>query len=470
VADAFRRSLHLVRALVAATALALALPAAAHAQYQCLGDFSGSVKDTPDAQRLRFGMYPGGSAGQIGPVGLDAAPEDAEQREAALALARPATSPRAPRDFVIHLYRHFTADDAMEAEEKEADAAVARYTSLGYLVEYVVRYMPRDEDPAIDVPAYVEFLRGMVRRYGMNPRFVSLQVTNEANFPGSADTSDGAFAGSKDALIQGVRAVHDEAKRLGYNQIDVGFNWLYRMPDNVEYPFWEYLRDVGGPPFVAALDWVGVDAYPGTFFPPSSNTVSKREALINAFDVLRDCFLPIPSIPDTTPIHVAENGYPTGPGRSYESQSDAVEEMIRAVNDARGTYNVTDHRWFNLRDADSSSPNFQQQYGLLRSDYSPKPAFETYDRLVEKLAFIGPPMRLKLRVRPRKTPLEARTTFRLRVAPRLAGAVVRFAGARRETGRRGRATVVRRFERAGPRRASVRLPGWLPGHAKVKVR
>src|SRR5919107_4742580 len=106
-ADAFRRSLPLVRTLVAAAVLALAIPASAQAQYRCLGDFSGSLDETPDAERLRFGMYPGGSAGQVGPVGLPAVPEDAVKREAALAVARPEG-----RDFVIHLYRHFTADGA----------------------------------------------------------------------------------------------------------------------------------------------------------------------------------------------------------------------------------------------------------------------------------------------------------------------------------------------------------------------
>jgi hypothetical protein len=296
-------------------------------------------------------------------------------------------------------------------------------------------------------------------------------VTNEANFPGSQDTSDGAFAGAKDALIQGVIAVDEESRRLGYDQIEVGFNWFYRMPDDVEYPFWEYLRDVGGPPFVAALDWVGVDAYPGTFFPPSSNSVSKRNALINAFDILRDCFLPVAGIPDSTALHVTENGYPTGPGRSEETQRDSLEEMIRAVHDARGTYNVTDHRWFNLRDADSASPNFQQQYGLLHDDYTPKPAFEAYDRLVEELAYTGSPaQRLGLEVRPRETRPGRRTAFRFVVRPRLRGVVVRFAGARKKTGRGGRAKVVRRFERRGARRATARLAGWRPATATVRVR
>src|SRR5688572_20380915 len=128
LADAFRHSLHLVRALLVAAMLVLALPAATRAQSRCLGDFSGSVKDTPEAPQLRFGMYPGGSAGQVGPVGLPAKPEDAAKREAALAVARPETSAAVPRDFVVHLYRHFTADEAMLEQEQEADAAVARYT------------------------------------------------------------------------------------------------------------------------------------------------------------------------------------------------------------------------------------------------------------------------------------------------------------------------------------------------------
>jgi hypothetical protein len=327
------------------------------------------------------------------------------------------------------------------------------------------------------VPQYVEFLRGMVRRYGANPRFVSLQVTNEANFTASQDTSDGAFAGARDALVQGVIAVDAEARRLGYDQLETGFNWFYRTADDTEYPFWEHLRDAGGKPFLAALDWVGVDVYPGTFFPPSSNAISKRNSVINAFDVLRDCFMPIPAIPDRVPIHVTENGYPTSPPlRSYEAQDEALTEMIRAVHDARGTYNVTDHRWFNLRDADSSSPNFQQQYGLMRDDYTPKPAFATYDKLVEELAAARPAGRpqatgrLRLTVRPRVVRRGRRTVFRLQVRPRLPGVVVRLGGRRAVTGRGGGARVAHRFRKRGRYRASARLAGWDSGRATVRVR
>jgi hypothetical protein len=59
--------------------------------------------------------------------------------------------------------------------------------------------------------------------------------------------------------------------------------------------------------------------------------------------------------------------------------------MVGAVHDFRANYNVTDYRWFNLRDADSSQPRFEQQYGITRSDYEPKPAFGAYGGLVAEL-------------------------------------------------------------------------------------
>ena len=60
--------------------------------------------------------------------------------------------------------------------------------------------------------------------------------------------------------------------------------------------------------------------------------------------------------------------------------------MVGAVHEFRGTYNVTDYRWFDLRDHNTSSANFQHHYGLLRDDYSPKPAFCRLSELIARLA------------------------------------------------------------------------------------
>ena len=111
--------------------------------------------------------------------------------------------------------------------------------------------------------------------------------------------------------------------------------------------------------------------------------------MINALSTLRECLAPIAGITAATPIHIQENGFPTGPGRTYERQAEALRNMVRTVHEQRGTYNVTNYRWFNMRDADTESPNFQQQYGLMTDAYVPKPAFEEYERLVDELAGSG---------------------------------------------------------------------------------
>lgn len=84
------------------------------------------------------------------------------------------------------------------------------------------------------------------------------------------------------------------------------------------------------------------------------------------------------------PLRIEEVGYPTGPGRPESDQRRAVTELVRAAHAYRGSYGVTDFRWFGLRDNNSAGPSFQSFFGLLRDDYSPKPGFEVYRRLIAR--------------------------------------------------------------------------------------
>ena len=357
------------------TAAALAVPAAAHAQSgNCFGQLSGDPRPGP---ALRFGITPGVQTGQIGtgPV-PPRTPEDPAKQLAALGALRPADGP-----FVLRLHRFFWSD--REAGVTHFLALAKRYTTHGYLVELQLRYHP-DAKQEGDIAAWTRFVREVVDRFGPNRRVVGIQVTNEVNLSVSPDSSDGSYDRARDALIRGVEAAKDEARRRVFTQLEIGFNWAYRGDPSSEQSFWNYLRDHGGPAFVRSLDWVGVDAYPGTVFPPEDTPGGERDALVNAFSTFR-CYAAIPKIPATVPIHVEENGYPTGPGRSYARQAQALETMVRAVNDYRGTFGISDYRWFDLRDGDSTSPNFQQQYGLMTDEYQPKPAFGLYHQLVSQL-------------------------------------------------------------------------------------
>ena len=361
------------RGLIAAVAVLAALPAAAAAQggYSCYGDVGLPTPKASNA-KLRFGIYPGGPAGVIAgprPAAIPEVQSKIDQRVAQLRGGRP---------FVVHLYAQYDGAATPAGAVEEIAREAAHYTRQGVLYEVVLTYRP----PTYDVAGYTGYVRRVVARLAGDRRVKAIQVTNEVNQPAAPDASDGAYEGARDALVQGVIAAKEEALARGRADLGIGFNWFYRLDPATEDSFWSELARKGGARFARSVDWVGLDAYPGTFFPPGPQR--RREAMVNAMSTLR-CLAKVAGIGSSTPIHVTENGYPTDPARTYEEQRIAMREFVRAVHDYRRNYNVTDYRWFDLRDADSSSPRFEQQFGITRSDYQPKPAFGEYRDLIAAL-------------------------------------------------------------------------------------
>jgi hypothetical protein len=371
------------RATVAAavsTAWLCALPAAARAADDyplCSGDTSAANVVPKPGPALRVGITPRVEAGQFIAPAAQAKPEDPAKTLAALAKLRPPDGP-----FVVRLNRFFWSDG--ESAFKQFLAEARRYSDAGYEVELQVRYKPSSEQEG-DIPAWTRHVRDVVDRFGAIPGVIGLQITNEVNYDFSADSSDGAYKGAKDALIQGVIAAKDEARKKGYGRLAIGFNWAYRYDPAHEQAFWDYLRANGGKPFVSALDWVGLDAYPGTVFPPAEQSVDDyRDGMVNAMSSFR-CYLRAAGIPDSVPMYVEENGWPTFGTRREDMQAQVADRMIRAVSDFRGTYDVTDYRWFNLRDANTGDSGIAQHFGLLRDDYGEKPAFAAVAKLFAEL-------------------------------------------------------------------------------------
>jgi hypothetical protein len=110
------------------------------------------------------------------------------------------------------------------------------------------------------------------------------------------------------------------------------------------------------------------------------------DGMLNAMSSMR-CYTRLAGIPDDVPMHIEENGYPTAPPlRTYAHQAQFARGAIHTVDEFRGTFNVTDYRWFNLRDADTSSRQLGQHYGLMEDDYTEKPAFGAYRELVRRLS------------------------------------------------------------------------------------
>jgi hypothetical protein len=328
---------------------------------------------------LVFGIYPGGAAGTVGPGGVTVPPDPAKQL-AALQRLRPAGRP-----FVLHLYASFSGFDSAPASD-QVGAEIAAYTSSGFQVELVLTYRPTAGDSAANVARFADFARAAVRSFGPNPDFVGLQVTNEANIDNGPNVADGYNSGATDALVQGVVAAKAEARKDRFDHVGIGFNWAYST-NRGEAGFWRTLGR-GGPEFTKSVDWVGLDVYPATWGPRTTGSdlaATARKTMLTSLATLRR-FMRIAGLGPAVALHVSENGYPTGPGRTNAMQVEVMKAAIDAVNAARAVYSITDYRWFDLRDADSSSPSFESQYGLLRDDYTPKPAFAEFHELVADLS------------------------------------------------------------------------------------
>lgn len=324
---------------------------------------------------LTFGIYPGGAAGTAGPSG------QTKPANPALRLARLERLRGGDRPFVLHLYDHFTRRTDAEQVPAPLAAEIAQYTARGFAVEVVLAYRPAESGG--DVAGFVDFVRQRVRQLGPNDAVTGIQVTNEANVTGAPNAADGFYRGARRALVRGIVAADAEARRHGFGHIGVGFNWAYQLGSR-EHAFWSGLRRSGGPAFAAAVDWVGVDVYPGTWGPalPGRDLATEvRATTVRALSVLREQFLPLAGLAGVA-LRVSEAGYPTGPGRTEAMQRTVLRAVVRAVSQDRGRFGVTDFRWFDLRDADSDSPRFESHYGLLRDDYRPKPAFRTYRGLI----------------------------------------------------------------------------------------
>ncbi|MGH2924583.1 MAG: hypothetical protein ACRDK1_01275, partial [Solirubrobacterales bacterium] len=158
---------------VAAIVTALLAPFAAGATSPAVTCPAPKASSTGQgAPPLRFGITPAGEAGSIGPP-VPLTPIDMGKTFRALSRLR---APRAP--FVLRLNRFFWSDG--EGGIHRFARLARRYTRRGYRVELQLRYHPTPAQEG-DIPAWVRFVRQVVRRFGPNPGVTGLQVTNEVN-------------------------------------------------------------------------------------------------------------------------------------------------------------------------------------------------------------------------------------------------------------------------------------------------
>jgi hypothetical protein len=363
------------RAVALAVLLAAvgAAPARA-ADPRCLSADLPSV--TAPAKPIRFGITPQ-AAGTVGASQGEVVPADPKARDAALRRLRPRK-----RELVIRITRFF---------ESEGDAAVRRvvrrarrYERRGFGVEAQIRYHPSPEQEG-DMVAWRRFVRRAAKALAPNPALVSLSITNEVNLPVSPNTSDGAFAGATEAIVAGIAEADRALRRQGRKDVELGFTYAYRFLPDADLAFWSEIGRLATPGFRAGIDYVGVQLYPGLFVPPTLAGETAGEATVEALTLVRDCYMPRAGLGPETTLQVTEIGFATNRGHTEAQQASELEDAVRAVHAYSGTLGVTDLRYFNLRDNRPNGTDLFDNVGLLRADYSPKPAFDVYRSLIREL-------------------------------------------------------------------------------------
>jgi hypothetical protein len=332
----------------------------------------------PEPGKINFGITPG-IAGSAGVGQGTAAPVDRRAERKALVKLEPRGG-----GLVLRLNRLFW-DGGGKLIGKFANR-VDRYARAGLDSEIQVRYHP-PEGKEGNLRAWARFVTKAVRRLGRRPSVSAFSITNEINFPVSPNTSDGAYDRALEAMVRGTIVAHRQLRRLNRPDVDVGFSVAWRYIPSADSKLWEDLGDLATPRFRRALDYVGVQIYPGLIWPPVE--IPGRTAgdeIAEALTLIRDCYMPKAEIGDEVDLWVSENGYPTKPAINTEAgQAERLVSSVEAVAAHAGDLGISDYRWFNLRDNDSDGADLFSQVGLLRDDYSAKPAFAEYRAAIRRL-------------------------------------------------------------------------------------
>ncbi|MBP0451805.1 hypothetical protein J5Y04_19980 [Kitasatospora sp. RG8] len=307
-----------------------------------------------------FGIYPGGLIGDETGLIEPVHPDDPALITAALRELHGA----AP-SFLVRAYRQHPEGRATPAEPE-------RYAVEGRRLDLVLQF--REPDGRLD--GWLDFVRHTVRTEGH--RIALLQICEEPNV--ALPVLDGSVPNVRQALVQGVIAAKEEALACGHD-LRVGFNAALNL-DPAD-TFWTELGALADERFHRALDYVGLDFFPDVFRPlPPERLAEMVTAVLTDF---RHGSVAKAGIGPSVPLRICEHGWPTGPDRTERRQAEVVAEVVRTVAGLASELAIEGYAFFSLRDADSAGAGAFDRFGLLRDDYTRKPAFDVYRRLVAEL-------------------------------------------------------------------------------------
>ena len=317
-------------------------------------------------KKLVFGIYPGGAAGTDNGIAVGN-PDNPQLIRYALNELYAGKGP-----FLVRAYLHYCGNGEFKSP---APSDPEQYVNHIMKMDLVLCYQSCDGN----LEDWKDFIRRTIREYG--PSLAKIQIGEEPNLKG-VPSVDGDSPNVRTAVVEGVIAAGEEVLKHGYD-IQVGFNGVPTFdPGN---DFW---REIGhlakGTKFHECLDYVGLDFFPDVFRPiPAEKLPTSIEGVLQHY---RQVSLNEANISANVDLHITENGWATSTDRSEEKQAEIIETNIRTIHSLSDEFNITHYELFDLRDADSSNPDIFHQFGIMKDDYTPKKAFNTYKSMMQQLS------------------------------------------------------------------------------------
>ncbi|WP_331721273.1 hypothetical protein [Streptomyces sp. NBC_00212] len=304
---------------------------------------------------LAMGIYPGGYAGG---GSLNPAPDKPAKIIQAL------NTLQAGPGFLVREYVDYNGKSTDGTDSKQYQGYLGHGRRMDLVLSYPGQNTPLD--------GWLQYVRNEVRFAG--PFSASISMGVDVNISAAKDPS------VVPAVVAGVEAAKDEARKLGLTGLKLGFDEA--AIGRADTSFWQSVATAGDDRLRDALDYVGIELYPDVFY---STPGDLGDQAVHTINIVRQQEMPIAGLSHRVAIHVSENGWDTLSPRTEAQQSNALKSELAAINANRGRVNVTSYEYFDLRDDTSSSTNLFDHFGLLHDNYTPKPAFQTYRTLIRAL-------------------------------------------------------------------------------------
>lgn len=194
-----------------------------------------------------------------------------------------------------------------------------------------------------------------------NPQPV-LEIWNEWNLgigmPAESESTPEAYVRLQTAAYAAIKAVRQPPVVLGGSMAGAG------LTD-------DWLEKACGAGMLKHLD--GLSFHPYCYWMGGRASMPERGMLelVHRLEEIVDRFPGGSQVP----LYLTEMGWPTHEGPDGVSLDEQAQYVSRALLLARAHPRIKGIWWFNLRDKNSSSGNFEHRFGLMFSDGTPKPAY-----------------------------------------------------------------------------------------------